>query len=68
MMPPSRRVYILALAGLNPHAGEGGHLGSEDRDIIAPLIGEMKTAGVFYNEIPASSGRQAWSTLHCAKE
>lgn len=26
------------ILGLNPHAGEGGHLGSEDDDIIAPAI------------------------------
>lgn len=28
----------LAIAGLNPHAGEGGAMGSEERDIIAPAV------------------------------
>jgi 4-hydroxythreonine-4-phosphate dehydrogenase len=28
----------IALAGLNPHAGEDGLLGSEDRDVIAPAV------------------------------
>lgn len=28
----------LAITGLNPHAGENGGLGTEDRDIIAPAI------------------------------
>ncbi len=28
----------LLVAGLNPHAGESGHLGHEDADIIAPTI------------------------------
>lgn len=28
----------IIVCGLNPHAGEGGHLGNEDLDIIAPAI------------------------------
>lgn len=28
----------LAITGLNPHAGENGALGTEDRDVIAPAI------------------------------
>jgi 4-hydroxythreonine-4-phosphate dehydrogenase len=28
----------IIICGLNPHAGEGGHLGTEDQDIIAPAI------------------------------
>ena len=37
---------ILAVAGLNPHAGENGALGEEDRDIIAPAITELQGAGI----------------------
>lgn len=36
----------LAVAGLNPHAGEGGALGREDLDIIAPAIAELCAEGV----------------------
>lgn len=36
------RVLVL---GLNPHAGEGGYLGSEDHDVIAPVVDAMKAAG-----------------------
>lgn len=36
----------IAVAGLNPHAGENGTIGLEDRDIIAPAIQELKQAGV----------------------
>jgi len=36
----------LAVAGLNPHAGEGGALGSEDRDIVMPAIAELRAAGI----------------------
>src|SRR5690349_10010059 len=28
----------IALCGLNPHAGEGGHLGGEEIDVIAPAV------------------------------
>ncbi len=36
----------LALAGLNPHAGEGGLLGSEDREILAPVVRTLSAQGV----------------------
>jgi len=35
----------IAVAGLNPHAGEGGHLGREDIEIIAPLIKQLRGEG-----------------------
>jgi 4-hydroxythreonine-4-phosphate dehydrogenase len=35
----------IVVCGLNPHAGESGHLGSEDADIIAPVIREFVDAG-----------------------
>ena len=35
----------IAVAGLNPHAGEGGILGREDGDIIAPVVAEYAAAG-----------------------
>jgi 4-hydroxythreonine-4-phosphate dehydrogenase len=37
---------ILAVAGLNPHAGEGGNLGREEIDIVAPAVAEMRAAGI----------------------
>lgn len=37
---------VIAVAGLNPHAGEGGAMGTEDRDIIAPAVKEMQRAGI----------------------
>jgi len=36
----------LQVLGLNPHAGEGGHLGSEDEAIIAPAIARCQAAGI----------------------
>jgi 4-hydroxythreonine-4-phosphate dehydrogenase len=34
------------VAGLNPHAGEGGHLGREDVDVIAPVCSAFAARGV----------------------
>ncbi|MGH7051173.1 MAG: 4-hydroxythreonine-4-phosphate dehydrogenase PdxA [Acetobacteraceae bacterium] len=36
----------LAVAGLNPHAGEGGALGTEDQDIVAPAIERLAADGI----------------------
>ncbi|MBV1702380.1 MAG: 4-hydroxythreonine-4-phosphate dehydrogenase PdxA [Hyphomicrobiales bacterium] len=35
----------IAVAGLNPHAGENATIGTEDRDIIAPAIRALQAAG-----------------------
>jgi 4-hydroxythreonine-4-phosphate dehydrogenase len=35
----------LAVAGMNPHAGEDGLLGTEDRDVMAPAVAEARAAG-----------------------
>ena len=35
----------LAVAGLNPHAGEDGKLGREDGEIIAPAVAALKAKG-----------------------
>jgi 4-hydroxythreonine-4-phosphate dehydrogenase len=37
---------VLAVAGLNPHAGEGGALGREESEIIGPAIMELRAAGI----------------------
>ncbi len=36
----------IALAGLNPHAGEGGTLGSEELEVIAPAVAELSAGGL----------------------
>ncbi|MCW5772200.1 MAG: 4-hydroxythreonine-4-phosphate dehydrogenase PdxA [Rhodospirillaceae bacterium] len=36
----------LAVAGLNPHAGEGGSMGGEDDAIVAPAVAALRTAGI----------------------
>jgi len=36
----------IAVCGLNPHAGEGGHLGDEEVHVITPAVSLMRTAGI----------------------
>ena len=36
----------LAVAGLNPHAGEDGALGDEDRTIVGPAVARLKAEGI----------------------
>jgi len=36
----------LAVAGLNPHAGEDGTLGREDIEIVAPAVAALKAEGI----------------------
>jgi len=36
----------VAVLGLNPHAGESGHLGREEIEVIAPVIGQLQREGL----------------------
>ena len=36
----------LAVAGLNPHAGEDGTLGEEDNAVVAPAVAKLKAEGI----------------------
>ncbi len=36
----------LAVAGLNPHAGESGSMGREDIEIIAPAVAQLRNEGI----------------------
>jgi 4-hydroxythreonine-4-phosphate dehydrogenase len=51
----------LAFAGLNPHAGEGGAMGREEIDVIAPAIEELRARG-----IDASGPHPADTLFHAA--
>ncbi|GAB4593208.1 4-hydroxy-L-threonine phosphate dehydrogenase [Edwardsiella tarda] len=37
------RIYV---CGLNPHAGEGGHMGREELDVIIPTLEQLRTRGL----------------------
>lgn len=45
----ARRRPRLAVAGLNPHCGESGHLGTEERDRIIPAIEAARKRGIDAN-------------------
>ncbi|MCB1694552.1 MAG: 4-hydroxythreonine-4-phosphate dehydrogenase PdxA, partial [Pseudomonadales bacterium] len=46
----------VALCGLNPHAGEGGHLGREEIDVIAPAVAALRATGaVVDGPLPADT-------------
>ncbi len=46
----------IAVAGLNPHAGEEGSMGTEDRDVIAPAIAELRAEGIeAFGPVPADT-------------
>lgn len=39
---PQPRIFV---AGLNPHAGEGGHLGREEIDVMIPVLDKLRAEG-----------------------
>jgi 4-hydroxythreonine-4-phosphate dehydrogenase len=47
------RILVL---GLNPHAGEGGHLGREELDVIEPCLRELRAEGMLLDgPLPADT-------------
>lgn len=40
---PQPQIYV---CGLNPHAGEGGHMGREEIDTIMPALEALRTEGI----------------------
>lgn len=47
----------IGVCGLNPHAGEGGILGTEERDVIDPILDDLRA------EFPALSRTQPGDTV-----
>ncbi len=46
----------IAVLGLNPHAGEGGHLGREELDTIVPTLEQLRAEGLQLNgPLPADT-------------
>jgi len=53
MQIPEPKIYV---CGLNPHAGEGGHLGREEIEVIEPLLEELRQQGMqLYGPLPADT-------------
>jgi len=50
---PRPRILV---SGLNPHCGESGHLGTEEREVIEPALRDAKKLGIFVRgPIPADT-------------
>lgn len=46
----------ILVCGLNPHAGEGGHMGREEIDIIEPVLNSFRDAGMdLHGPLPADT-------------
>lgn len=46
----------ILVCGLNPHAGEGGHLGHEEMEIIEPTLERLRCEGInLYGPLPADT-------------
>jgi 4-hydroxythreonine-4-phosphate dehydrogenase len=46
----------ILVCGLNPHAGEGGHLGREEIEIIEPTLAQLRAEGMLLNgPLPADT-------------
>lgn len=46
----------IAVLGLNPHAGESGHLGREEIEVIEPVIQQLKASGLnIVGPVPADT-------------
>lgn len=61
----------IAVAGLNPHAGEEGTLGSEDENIVRPAVEALRAEGIeVQGPLPADSlfragARRAFDAILC---
>ncbi|MGE0872579.1 MAG: 4-hydroxythreonine-4-phosphate dehydrogenase PdxA [Kofleriaceae bacterium] len=56
----------VGVVGLNPHAGEGGLLGAEDRDVIAPALAPLPPAAIVGPLVPDAAFRAALQGHHDA--
>ena len=52
----SGRFPKIGVCGLNPHAGESGHMGREEIEIINPTLDALRTSGLLVSEaLPADT-------------
>ena len=56
----------IGVVGINPHAGEGGLLGTEDRDVIAPALTPLPPATLSGPLVPDAAFRDALYGRHDA--
>jgi 4-hydroxythreonine-4-phosphate dehydrogenase len=59
----SRNGARIAVAGLNPHAGESGKIGREEVDIIIPAIAELNQSAISNRTSPCFTGPHPSDTV-----
>jgi 4-hydroxythreonine-4-phosphate dehydrogenase len=60
---PQPRIIV---AGLNPHAGESGHLGREEIEVITPVLEKLRSEGYhLIGPLPADTLFQPERLQHC---
>lgn len=56
----------ILVCGLNPHAGEEGHLGTEEIEIIEPTLAQLRQQGMTLNgPLPADTVFTVHNLQHC---
>ena len=56
----------ILVCGLNPHAGEGGHLGREEIEVIEPTLAQLRTEGLnLIGPLPADTLFTPKHLEHC---
>ena len=56
----------IAVLGLNPHAGEGGHLGREELDVIVPVLDALRARGLMLRgPLPADTAFTPAALAEC---
>ncbi len=56
----------ILVAGLNPHAGEGGYLGREELDVMMPVLDKLRVAGMNLSApLPADTLFTPHKLAHC---
>ena len=57
---------LITVLGLNPHAGEGGHLGREEIEVIIPLLQRLRAEGMdLRGPLPADTAFVPRELGHC---
>lgn len=56
----------ILVCGLNPHAGEGGHLGSEEQQIMIPVLETLRQRGLsILGPVPADTAFIPYNLARC---
>lgn len=57
---------IISVCGLNPHAGEGGYIGTEELDTIIPVLDQLRREGFqLIGPLPADTAFTPSQLKHC---